>query len=78
MDAVNNGVVRNILALQNVYAAVFHIILGHRAHGGGSGNLANEGERSQHHADFHRERQISHHGQRQRQQPNGDVRGAEF
>src|SRR6266852_4093281 len=32
MNAVNNRVVRNILALQDVYAAVFHIVLGHGAH----------------------------------------------
>ena len=53
VNAVNNRVFRDILALQNVHAAVFHIIFGHWAHGRRSRNLANEHERGEEHPDFH-------------------------
>ena len=65
VNAVNDRVVRDILALQNMHSAVFHIIFRDRAHCGGSRDFANKSERGQHHADFHREREIGHDGQRQ-------------
>src|SRR5215471_2871964 len=35
MNAINNRVFWNVLALKHVHAAVFDVILGHRAHGCG-------------------------------------------
>src|SRR6266436_323722 len=67
VNAVNDRVVWDILSLQDMHAAVFHVILGDWANGGGSRDFANESERGQHHSDFHGKREVSHNGQGQGQ-----------
>src|SRR6266567_4664328 len=78
MNPVNNRVVRNILSLQDVHAAVFDVIFRHWTYRGGSRYLANESQRRQHHAYFHGEGQIGHDGQGESQQPDGNVRATEL
>src|SRR5713101_4959715 len=52
VNAKNGGVLWNILPLQNVHAAVFHIVAGDPRDRGGARYLTNEHERSKHHANF--------------------------
>src|SRR5216684_8199777 len=74
VNAVNDRVLWDILSLQDMHAAVFYVILGDWANGGGSRDFTNESERCQHHSDFHGKREIGHDGQRQCKQPHRDVR----
>ena len=66
VNAVNNRVVWDVLALKHVHAAVFHVIFGNRAHRRSPRDFANECERGKHHPDFYRKGQVGNHGQRQR------------
>src|SRR5882724_7300306 len=77
-NPVDDRVIRNVLSLENVDAAVFDVVFRYGTDSGCSRNFANKHQRGEHHADFHSKRQIGHNGQRQGQQPHRDVRSAEL
>ena len=64
VDAEDRSVFRNVLALQDVHAAVFNIIASDARDRCGPRNFADEHERGENHADFHGERKVRHDGER--------------
>ncbi len=78
VNAEDRGVLGNVLALQDVDAAVFDVIAGNARDGGGARNFANEHERGEDHADFDGKGEVSDDGEGHGQEPDGDVGGAEL
>src|SRR5208283_5394580 len=52
VNAIDRGVIGNLLVLQVVGAAVFDVVVGDFGDRGGEGNFADEGEGGKDHADF--------------------------
>ncbi len=78
MNAENRGVLWNILALQDMHPAVFDIVSGDSRNRSGARHLADEHERGKHHANFHSEGQVGYYGECHRDEPYGNVGGAEL
>jgi hypothetical protein len=71
-------VVGNVLVLEHVRASALDVLVGDLRDGGRLCDAADEEQRSEDHADLHGHGEIGEDGQRESDQPDRDVRPAQF
>src|SRR6266849_1537236 len=78
VNANNDGVLWNVLSLQNMHAAIFDIVASDPRYRRRARYFADEHERGEHHANFDSEGEVGHNGKRHGDEPYRDISGAEF
>src|SRR5258706_13217931 len=73
VNAEDGGVVRNVFILENVHAAVFHILVGDLGNRGGGGNAADEKQSGEDHTGFNGDGEVGEDGESEGHEPDADV-----
>src|SRR5260370_6566411 len=73
VDAEDGGIVRNVLVLEDVHAAVFDVLVGDLGNGWGGGNAADEKKCSEDHAGFNSNGEVGEDGECESDEPDADV-----